>query len=251
MDYRTFAEECMEALKPRQDKFLNEYDIGRYERWFYNDATGLLTFSTGNEEINFRYFDLGSFSEKSKTWKWSWDNAHTPDSIKYQAAFIRDFGREMNYPKLVEGCFETDEYDAWEFATIALHLTGGIGIYRPVNDNQLKIFLVVTEFIDNETARKIKDKYVNCAAHKSQRVAFVCKHLIGGAIVGFHEAFDTYEGMELGEDDDFQAWCDDCEATRAAEGEWNDKSMIFADIKLVCEKCYFEIKERNLGHALL
>jgi hypothetical protein len=54
--------------------------------------------------------------------------------------------------------------------------------------------------------------------------------------------------MELPDDDDFQAWCDECEAVRQTEGEWNEKSMNFAGIKIVCEKCYFEMKEFNLRH---
>ena len=54
--------------------------------------------------------------------------------------------------------------------------------------------------------------------------------------------------MGLLEDDDFQAWCDECEVIRQNEEEWNEKSMEFADIKVVCEKCYFEMKELNLGH---
>lgn len=54
--------------------------------------------------------------------------------------------------------------------------------------------------------------------------------------------------MELSEDDHFQAWCSECELIRQKEGEWNDKSMAFAALKLVCEKCYFEMKELNLGH---
>jgi hypothetical protein len=54
--------------------------------------------------------------------------------------------------------------------------------------------------------------------------------------------------MELLEDDDFHAWCDECETVRQKEGEWNDKSMAFSEIKLVCEKCYFEMKGLNLGY---
>ena len=54
--------------------------------------------------------------------------------------------------------------------------------------------------------------------------------------------------MELGEDDDLQAWCDECELARLTAGEWNEVSEKFAAIKLVCEKCYFEMKELNLGY---
>lgn len=52
--------------------------------------------------------------------------------------------------------------------------------------------------------------------------------------------------MELDKDDDFQAWCSECEKERLKTDGWNDESMEFAKIKLVCERCYFGIKEFNL-----
>jgi len=53
--------------------------------------------------------------------------------------------------------------------------------------------------------------------------------------------------MELSDEDDFQAWCNECEVVRVAEDGWNDNAMEFAKIKLVCEGCYFKMKELNLG----
>ena len=248
LDYNAFAKNCVENLKVLQDKFQAEYDLDWYENWFYNQTTGLLTFNTGDVELNFKYFDVGSFSEKTNTWKWSWDNDSALENIKRQTNTIKEFGLESNFPKLTTGYFPSDEFEAWEFAAIAAQLTNGIGVYRPVNDRKLQIFLVITEFVDNETAKKIKDKYVRCSEHEYKRVAFVCKHLNHGNKVGFNEAFETFEDMELSDDDDFQAWCNACETVRESEGEWNEKSMAFAQIKVVCEQCYFEMKEFNLGH---
>jgi hypothetical protein len=245
--YNKFAVTCVEDLKVLQENFKHQYDLDWYDNWFYNQTTGLLTFSTGDVELNFKYFSIGSFSTKSNTWKWSWDNDSTLDNVKKQTNLIKDFGLQSNFQKLTDGYFESDEYEAWEFAAIAAHLTNGIGIYRPVNDKQLQMFFVVTELVDNETAQKIKDKYVECSDHEYRRVAFVCKHLNHTDIVGFEEAFETTEDMELLEDDDFQAWCSGCEMVRQEEAGWNDKSMAFADIKIVCESCYFEMKELNLG----
>ena len=248
LDYNSFAEACVEELKTLQDNFQNEYDVDWYDNWFYNQSTGLLTFSTGDQELNFKYFSVGSFSEKTSTWKWSWDNDSTLENVKEKANIVKEFGQRSNFSKLTSGYFDSDEFEAWEFVAIAAKLTSGIGVYRPVNDRQLKMFFVLTEFIDNETAKKIKDKYVECEAHEYRRIAFVCKHLNNKTKVGFQEAFETFEDMELLEDDDFQAWCDECEVVRQSEGEWNEKTMNFASIKLICEKCYFEMKELNLGH---
>ena len=173
LDYNSFAEKCVEELKLLQDKFQETYDVDRYENWFYNQATGLLTFSTGDAQLNFKYFDVGSFSAKSSTWKWSWDNEHTLDNVKESTKLLKEFGEKLSYSKLTTGCFPSDEYEAWEFTAIAANLTHGIGVYRRVNGDGLQIFLVVTKFVDNETAQNIKDKFVQCSTHEYRRRAFV------------------------------------------------------------------------------
>lgn len=249
INYKTFAKTCNKELQVLQDVFQKEHDLNRYDNWFYNQVTGLLTFSTANEELNFKYFSVGSFLEKENTWKWSWDNESIDENVKAQATIIREFGQKSSFEKLTTGYFESDEFEAWEFAAIAAKLTNGIGVYRPVIDHQLQLFFVITEMVDNDTAKNIKRKYVECVQHSTRRRAFVCEHLFDKEKkVGFEEAFETVEGMELGDGDDFEAWCDECEAVRVEEGEWNDRSEAFANIKLVCEKCYFEMKEFNLGH---
>jgi len=248
LDYEIFAEKCVEELKVLQDKFQNDYDLNWYENWFYNQATGLLTFSTGDQMLNFTYFQVGSFSEKSNTWKWAWDNETTLDNVKEKSTLVRDFGKRSNFQKLTEGYFPSDEIEAWEFTAIAAKLTKGIGVYRPIGDDQLQIFLVINEFVDNETAQNLKDKFVQCSIHEYRRRAFVCTHLNQSVKVGFEEAFETFEDMELSGEDDFQAWCNKCETVRQKEGGWNDSSMAFAGIKVVCEKCYFGMKVFNLCH---
>ena len=246
-DYNDYAEQCSEELRILQDKFQKDYDLNWYEDWFYNQVTGLLTFSTPHKELNFKYFEVGSFSAKTQTWKWAWDNNSTLKNIKERSKSIREFGYQMGFSKLTNGYFTSTEIEAWQFTAIAAKLEDGIGVYRPVSDGYLQIFMVLTDYLTTEDAQKIKDKYLECGDHDYQRTAFVCQHLNNKSRVGFKEAFETFEGMELGEDDNFQAWCDTCEIERQKEGEWNDKSMAFADIKLVCEKCYFEMKELNLG----
>lgn len=245
--YTDYSEKCVEDLKALQEELKKKYDLDKYENWFYDQATGLLTFSTVEKELNFKYLEVGSYSKNTNTWKWSWDNSNTLQKVKEKASVIKDFGQKCGYKKLTDGYFESTEEEAWEFAAITAKLVNGIGVYRPVSDHLL-IFMVLLEFIENQAAQDIKDKYVFCSAHESGRRAFVCRHINKTTKVGFEESFETHEEMELLDDDDFQAWCDKCESVRQQEGEWNDTSMNFADIKIVCEQCYFEMKELNLGH---
>jgi len=161
---------------------------------------------------------------------------------------VNEFGDRSKFEKLTTGCFPSDEVESWEFTAIAAKLTNGIGVYRPVGDDHLKIFLVINDLVDNAVAKKIKDRYVQCSKHEYRRAAFVCTHLNQANPVGFNEAFETYEGMSLGEEDDFQAWCDECEKVRELADGWDEQSIAFANIKVVCEMCYFELKAINLGH---
>jgi hypothetical protein len=130
LDYDDFAEKCVDELEVLQDRIQNKYNLGGYENWFYNQSTGLLTFSSEGKELNFKYIDVGSFSEKSKTWKWSWDNEHTLDRVKEQVNLVKAFGEQHGFSKLTDGYFSSDEFDAWEFAAISLKLVNGISVYR-------------------------------------------------------------------------------------------------------------------------
>jgi hypothetical protein len=245
-NYNDFAEKCVDELKTMQTQLFDKYDLNNYENWFYDQVTGLLTFSTGDNEVNFKYFQVGSYSTKSNTWKWAWDNEHTLENVKNESLLIKEFGQQSGFEKLTQGYFPSNEIEAWEFAAIGNKLSNAVGVYRPEN-NGLQIFMVVKEFIDNERAQEIKDKYIACNEHGTGRLAFVCSHLNTKNKTGFEEAFETFEHMQLEEDDDFQAWCNECEVVRQHEDGWNETSMAFASIKLVCEKCYFDIKELNTG----
>ncbi len=171
--------------------------------------------------------------------------------VKYRdkVELVKDFGTENEYTKLTHGEFESYKEEGWQFASITLKLLNGIGLYRPETDRHY-IFLVLSELVDHGVAQEEKDKYVDCERHERRRRAFICQHLKNNSRNGFEEAFPTYESMEFEyDDDDFQAWCNDCEKIRLQQDGWDETSMAFAKIKVVCEKCYFEIKESNLYHC--
>jgi hypothetical protein len=82
---------------------------------------------------------------------------------------------------------------------------------------------------------------VQCSIHGANEATFMCKHLVEGEKQGFNLGYDPENPDSLYPD----AWCDQCEDVLDAEGEWNDKSETFADIKVLCSQCYEEIRERN------
>lgn len=245
MDYIKFAKDTLAEFNEIQERFRAHFKIDDYPRWFYDQATELLTFSTDTEEINFKFIPIGTYSTKTQTWMWSWNNTSSIEKSKDQVLKVKAFGTEKGYEKLTEGYFASNKYQGWEAIAIANKILGGIGGYR-VESEHLEVYMLVMEQIENEAANKIKEQIINCDRHGTNRMAFVCQHLNRETKTGFEEAFPTSKGMELGEDDDLQAWCDLCEVERLRTDGWNDESMKFANIKLVCEDCYFEMKAFNL-----
>lgn len=87
------------------------------------------------------------------------------------------------------------------------------------------------------------EEKVQCAQHGSRNATFVCQHLAArdGSGAGFYWAEDDEEPDAPWPD----AWCEACEEVRSAEGEWNDRSEAFANIRLLCDACYEQARERN------
>lgn len=248
IDYKEFANSELSKLIPIQEKFKEEFKIDSFSNWFYDSESELLRlYNNDEDEVFFKYIPIGTYSLASKTWMWSWFNNYSEEKNRFETLKIKQFGEEFHYKKLFEGTFPSDEYDGWEFLAISQTILNGIGCYRVENEN-LNIYFLLINKVDsreNPKIKKLKQKTVDCENHGFGRPAFVCQHLDKETAQGFEEAFETYYGMELNEDEDFQAWCDECEKIRIKYDGWNKESEKFAGIKMICEECYFEMKEAN------
>lgn len=247
MNYLEFSRQESNKLVSVQNNFRNQFNIDNFENWFYDSELSLLRlYNNDEDEVYFQYIPVGTFSLKSKTWMWSWFNETSIEKNKTEILKIKEFGDQNKYEKLVEGSFPGDEYDAWEFTAICFNFLNGIGTYKVNSDNLEKYMVILSQVhVDSLLVKHFKQKSIECADHGISRPAYVCQHLDLKTPKGFKEAFDTSKGMELDEDDDFQAWCNACEEIRVKYNGWNEESEEFADIKLICENCYFEMKEIN------
>lgn len=250
--YSDFAIRTCKDFKEIQKDFVETYDLNSYSECFYDDETSLITFKKQEGELTFEYIPIGTYSNLTKTWLWAWGNVELVHNNKLKTILVRQFGEKHNYSELTEGYFEADEYIGWELTSITFYLIEALGSYRIVNDDNLEIYFLITDEIENDFVEELKkinksktDKLIECGIHGKSRAAFICQHLNINDKTGFEESFQTEIGMYLEQDDDLSAWCNKCEETRSNDNGWNDENMEIAKIKLVCENCYFEIKEYN------
>jgi hypothetical protein len=246
-NFEDYKDDCVDDISSLQDEFMTLYDIESYEKWFYDHDIGAFHFkSDDGRNLYFKYVDVGSFSTKANTWNWSWSNSSTPVHVSQSLERVKIFGEANNFGELTEGLFDGDEYTGWAMTAVSAKILNAIGAYR-VPQGDLFIYFIFTNELTQGEYDALKDKYVACDSHISGRIAFVCQHLNKETYTGIHEAFDSDTITEA--DDGYQAWCDECEKARIKEGEWNDVSMAFAKIKIVCDQCYFEIKKRNQSRS--
>ncbi len=244
MDYIEYIENVMDKLEIIQDGFLKTYKTGEYDNWYYNQSTELLRLYSDDKEIFFKYIPIGTYSADSNTWMWSWNNNDSIEQSKFQTLSVKDFGEKFNFEKLKNGYLECDEYAGWEYTAISMDILKGIGGYK-VNSDHLEKYFLLTRVVEKKEVEEIEKELIDCNIHDKSRKAFICCHLSTTEKTGFEEAFPTYRGMKLEKDDDLQAWCSKCEEVRLECDGWNEESMKFAKIKLVCESCYFHIKDFN------
>lgn len=244
-DFENYVKQCHADTSSLQDDFIGLYDINSYENWFYDDGIGVFNFkSDDGRNLYFKHVKVGSYSTATNTWNWSWNNKSTTYNVKRGLEKVVTFGEANDYKQLTQGLTDGDEYTGWDCTVVSAKLLNAIGMYR-IPQEHLFIYFIFTSDLNDSEYNTLKERSIECEKHESGLIAFVCQHLIKGNNLGFHEAFESNPLIEPEPEDDYQAWCDQCEIERLKEGEWNEKSMAYADIKIVCNECYFEIKERN------
>jgi hypothetical protein len=81
---------------------------------------------------------------------------------------------------------------------------------------------------------------VECSVHGPGVATFTCQHLRLGSACGFFRASE-----DLASDPYPDAWCSACEEVFVREDGWNDRSVEFAKISVLCPGCYEDSRHRN------
>jgi hypothetical protein len=150
-EFKKLSKKAYEYLNDQQKLIEEKYGIGKYEKWFYDQETGYLTFSDGDTiKIKIKYEEVGSISKVSETWLWSWTNPHLEDNIKTDILQVKMYGQENGLEQLTKRKWYADEYDGWEMTAISAYLMKAKGAYR-VPTEKTFAFMIFKEVIDLRT----------------------------------------------------------------------------------------------------
>jgi hypothetical protein len=139
---------AVQELREKQQLLDEEYDLGKYSRWWFDQETATLEFYDAQDKVGLvaDLVDIGSYSTRSGTWKWGWSNESVLPSLRQHAEKLKEL-RAITGMDLFgwEDPFKVDAESAWELAAIAVMHLSALGCYRaPTSDGELLMFLALS-----------------------------------------------------------------------------------------------------------
>src|SRR5580700_4355636 len=118
--FSEFRHEAIHELMNLNDRCEREFSISACPRWDYDFDRGTLTFSRdGVARVIASILVVGTTSETSATWLWSWANSHLPPGVTEAMKKVRSFGEAEGVAELTNPSAPDDEYLGWGLTAIA------------------------------------------------------------------------------------------------------------------------------------
>jgi hypothetical protein len=141
-EFRDYLTTAHNYLTEQQEICRNEYGLNDWERWYYDDETGIIEFFNGDTvKLRINYLQVGTVSEISNTWLWAWANPNLGDNIKTDSKKLNELGEQKSFERLTKEKWNADEVDGWEMTSIMAYLTGAKGAYRIPGDSVIKFIV--------------------------------------------------------------------------------------------------------------
>jgi hypothetical protein len=231
--FSEFRHEAIHELMNLNDRCEREFSISACPRWDYDFDRGTLTFSRdGVARVIASILVVGTTSETSATWLWSWANSHLPPGVTEAMKKVRSFGEAEGVAELTNPSAPDDEYLGWGLTAIAAKILGSRGAYRCPADNGF-IYLVYVDLSFAETSRVQNGRQqLKCGAHGVGYQTYVCEHLVAAPV-------QTWFSDDPNDSNQWpDAWCAACNAFFLEQGEWNNKNEPKMKTQLICHHCY-------------
>ncbi|MFI0405911.1 tetratricopeptide repeat protein [Actinomadura sp. 3N508] len=146
-EFQAFASENCAAAIQQQDAFNDGFEQN-YIEWNPEEATVTL-----DGRVLQGLTILGSFSNLSQTWLWTWDNSSWEQDLPALAklGIIREFGERHQIPELIKGHLDFSRFNhpaegAFTMALAAAPLIGARGVsFVTVNDGKGRLVLAIDD----------------------------------------------------------------------------------------------------------
>ena len=173
---QNYLKTCVTKMKNKQDKLMTQHKFGEKNNKFvlYPERNSFFLFDKDSMKVFFKakFQIIGTYSEKSKTWRWGWSNRYVPYDLKQTALKIKKFGEANKVEMLSEPKIKNEDMGLI-FTALGMELSRSKGYYIiPGTKVYPTIYLIFTQV--NKINQKHKDvvaemRASNRANHKLMR----------------------------------------------------------------------------------
>lgn len=148
-DKNTYFKKAVEEMKVKQERLMKKFNFGEKGNKFimYPERNRFYLY---NKETNKVFFEarmqiIGTYSNKSNTWRWGWSNRYVPSELEKTALKIMEFGK-MNQIEILSKPKIKDENMGYIFTALGMSLSNGKGYYIiPATRTYPDIFIMFTK----------------------------------------------------------------------------------------------------------
>lgn len=243
-EFAEFRHESVHRLMDLNEKCKTEFRITTWPRWDYDLDAGTLTFSdAGLPKVIATIQVVGTTSQSSNTWLWSWDNESLPECVKSRIREVRAFGLEKGVPQLTEASLPDDEYLGWAMTAIAARLLDAKGAYRCPREGGFTYVIYMDVHVAGGESMPAEAPTSNgtiaCDAHGMGTQTFACEHLV----VNPKQKWFSESPSAANRWPD--AWCAQCDAVYQEQRVWNEENEARIKIKMLCHRCYETLRSHD------
>ncbi len=143
--FDSLVNDAVAYYNERQTELRDRFRINDYERYDWNQDSGLLVFShQGLAKVVADVQFVGSVSTRTDTWLWSWANSSYLEPVRARIHEVRRYGEEHRFLKLASAHWSATEEDGWEMTAVSAFLLGAPGGYRSPDERGFT-FMVLTD----------------------------------------------------------------------------------------------------------
>ncbi|MEW6304878.1 MAG: DUF6882 domain-containing protein [Verrucomicrobiota bacterium] len=138
-DYNRYLNGCLNKLVAKNNRLIEEFELGKFEAWDIDQEDGRLVFSDpqGRPGVEAAVCFIGTFSQITNTWLWAWGNRTVAPGMARDVATLKVVGQENGIPDFTEQKWPCDDKVAWAMAAAATEILGGKGVYAAHLDDSI------------------------------------------------------------------------------------------------------------------
>ena len=141
-EFQSYLEQSYASLREKQLQLIEEYHLGDYSRYAFDQQRGIIQFSNDEHDIYFKAIFIGTWSDKSQTWMWAWANPSLLSCTRAHSAALKRLAFITKNTDFYHEVIPGSEVIAHAMTSVAVDYLNAMGMYISP-EGQNKVFMAI------------------------------------------------------------------------------------------------------------